>query len=961
MKNTNTVFKLKAGVGDMFTIIDSHPVFKYSPAKYTLQSVYWENAFDGNILPGEDSVAYSTIQGRKGKENVGLLKNRFYWPCTAILLDNLTPQQIVDLALVVMDSPKVDADNKRAVKRKLEKYYSSKTNAQGEKRIHFCLAELVYGLFYACYFNLEEALMDKPKKKPQLGEDGVIRVVSDAPPVDAESVVKHTMQGLSLPWDTLAENIEVQPLKVVHFFIILRGGLFEAMDKDYARFFIEKRSWMSKGRYIKGEDDEKDTHVKAHKVLDELFMDGNSWTSFKKFVAAPILVKNFNMEDVMLDGGHQTRIHTMTDSVSSGEFVVTSTPAFNTNGTMTTGEMDKNAIVALVDIPGGGLSLQVSINNTDYFEIDNFLKFEGKILHSKTGAIYYCGDRARANVNPKKHDFSRPLNLQKIDFLTWISHLVVKFMYGKLTSELKKGNMAYVSGQIGRLVRSEIQKLPNLKADNYKLACFFLDNFIWIDTDDTGTLRDHMWVTLEKLGYDLRLTSHAVRGDKLGLNTNGTNVLLDLLPFGQVANRNRISKAVSTMQNHIPVDHAVIEFTGKINPHTIETGCMTQLVVAYIHSDIFGADGGAEPCDETLRTIYGTQKLTSTRSFWKVATREEFDKTKLEYQETLVKQNNLLIEVQSFIDRSIAAGTVPHKASYKKLETVKATVASIEAILVGMDARSKSINISGSFWEDVFMVPDHTSSTSKEYKKLVFNGRGGSVNTHRDLRLVAFFQPVNDTNSVMLAGEWESIPHREIDILDSEKALAKKNPANIVLEMATSNVDNKERLNNFNEMTAEELIHPDRSDAAFRASKNARESVAVGEFTDYVSTLEEVLISEGKRSDGHLFVYEVLEDGSLSPVLDTKGNLYHCMVGSVTTMQAAYDGESGSYNIISKDKVNLDFNVRALSGEFNEITTEMMEEYKLHQSNIYQLQLFDAKVSKKKSMYGSEYRTHYNP
>jgi hypothetical protein len=423
----------------------------------------------------------------------------------------------------------------------------------------------------------------------------------------------------------------------------------------------------------------------------------------------------------------------------------------------------------------------------------------------------------------------------------------------------------------------------------------FLSEFVWVDVPKLSNsayetaARRHMWSTLEILGYDLRLTSHSMRGDKVGVSRNGTDFLRDCIPFGQVANRNRQSKLVSTIERHILIDNPITEFSAKIDLNGIQKGTCTQLNVMYVTSNRFGKNAGIEPADDTQRTRKGTQALLSSRTNWRVVTEEEY----AEFLESYAS-NSTIIEL--------------------------------------VELKARYVPVNDNLEEKQWFLPENVVALTKQYKKLVYGVRGGSVCTHTEEDYIATYHPVNSFEE--LTGENSKVVH----IIDSANALIKKGAFNITLEVAYSQLSllGRQKLDSiahYNNLSSTELICNDRSEAAFRATKGGAK-VQVGQFNDYVGLLEQALIAEGKLPTGEMFIYELSEDNVLTPVMDQDGNHYKCMVGAVTTFQANYDGEQGSYNIISTDGVSMDPHIRTMCGVGIKLNETELDLWDTAQANI---------------------------
>ncbi len=428
-------------------------------------------------------------------------------------------------------------------------------------------------------------------------------------------------------------------------------------------------------------------------------------------------------------------------------------------------------------------------------------------------------------------------------------------------------------------VRKFISELPLCTGDE---AAQFLSEFVVIDlierkvtsVKDKGRKKSidwavmgkrHIWRYLEARGFEPRATSHATRGREMAIvHEDGSNALQQF-EFSQAANKNRISKMFSNMRSFLPIGNSRLGRKDR-----------TKVCAFFMSSDVWGD----KPSGDMLRTLDGNLALTTSEPVLVDATPEEYAE--------FIQENP---ELEEFCK------TVPIRMG---------DVVILNHYIVDL----YSVANSGFYKVNVRNVPGISQPLTETNIEGILPSRA-VIGFRSDL-------PADH----LLEGGVEGLDRTmAVELYLSEEEFAKKEAWDVVMEVGNSQLDAPIDTTGW---TLEQVVARERAIKSLRyfaGKKDLKKGKAVsyptdlpvvGEFMDAVGLIEAGLVDEGKDPSGHMFLYRLNEDNTITPALDEVGQHIHGLGGMVTAMRPRYVAEDSYASF--KDHVCLSVHDRAARG-----------------------------------------------
>lgn len=879
--------QIRRNLGKGIEIIPAYVPFKPEQGNLTLQSIFWNGHFDA------PDTGFSTLVGGEAKKAVGIFKQAFYWGLEGLLISRATREEILSVGEIVSQSTLVDEENRLAVLVRLEdcKKFADKPAYQHR---------LAVACLYATMYGLEEVLMDAAKKVI----DPVLMASVSENSLDAMSVISHALTNGDIAWDELeAAGFETSVLKLAvdlcmtwaenpesgEFYAKyhLREAL-SAFNDPYDRLIMQKSKWLNEGDW------------ETTKSLLDYSLNQYQWAFYGKRDLAEDARPALQVRPTK---GVTFEVHTdyaLTEKTEHGFNALADHPDYNPTVTLLFGKDDegfnflsvnKGNSSRIVDYGYNLRALPISLTDNGG---------QGKIIVSPTGTKYFGGvhvyclehhahplftkvsqwdmDAVKGDVYPK----DKTITLVKVSIVDELQMIASEaYLKAKFRGD-KDREVEFRLEKASTAVRKAINALPRVED---AAGAGYLGEFIYVNLPGSRSkvvqwdrnFLHHTWLQLEKFGFDTRATAHAKKGSRLAVTdeNTGMTVMQSILGFGQVTNKNRISKLDSTMVRHRLFETGT-ESTTRVITQLLQN-VSKEVVVALINWKGFGP----KPADETYRTIDGDQSMVTNVVQYLSVTAEEYS------------------EWYSTCDNE----------ELKKLA----------------DKKCANIKVSNDLEVPKYFIPEESGGITRDSRKVTLGIRPG-VNQPIDVRLVASFKPLTEIQ--MQAKNWpkrlkETGNKRAmlVDFIDNEMALTKKEAFDQMLRMVNSQLDVPVDPTGY---APEQIVCKERSVKAYKAYKLGEEVVNFGEFNDLVGAIEAQLVAEKKSHEGLMFLYQVNSDDSLSPIMDGHTHV-RAIVGKTTIMRSCYEDGWGSYGRILPQGLKLDPHLRLLTAEgFNFTGTDVL-------------------------------------
>ena len=910
MKNTNVPIHLQIVSADKALVINSEYRkvlgigLVYNKADFDTVAKYDR---EGKLLKG--SSAYSFVLGRESKEAVGLFRSSFYWGCIANMMATMTPEDLIILAHIILASKvsSITEVEKTFVQSSLTQYVNSNFGSRE-------MMDLMIRVLYTCYWGFEEALMDASKTKPRVMPDGTV-VDSPEDPLTAEEIISNVVSGKNLDWKYLElSGIETCVLK----FVVSRGKFSDTQDALIRQLLVQKRKWQSDQNSWKITQEmlsndilDYSTSLTIPKVAKVLERELLPLQDLAKGVDIQEAIEWVNLlplpEGTSVPLGRQVD-YTVTlmeggiNYLSQKEFGFCVGISKNSEGhyflTTQSGEkLDSQSFVALSSIEKCQGKTFADLPENNLF---------GEIVTRDTGAVRFYGPRVVAwehlhgtDMNGRLYPKTSGLNVYAMSFQTWLAYEAHQWCIKSQVFDAANLNPQQIAllGKSLRSLVSGIQKCPDTES-----GILYMNEFIFPVVPECKLKKEalrHLFLTVEKCGYDLSCTGHGSKGEKVGRKLTNGNVQTYLEPFGQVGHTGRYTKTDSTNILKLMFDKVRPGQYGRINPNDVTSGTQTTVCVASVYS--ISRFGAGSPGDETSITPDGVIEMSTSKIVWSLVTEDKMDEFNL---------------IQS---------------QYPEGEGVQWKIGA--EVPVGINLNPSHPMFGAEILTQSYYLAESVSGGQNQYFKTILGSRGGSVSTPVKERYLATYKPVE--SGTLLASLTET-EYKIVHILDSAIAHQKKGWTPGVLQMGWSHLSVQSQSDilatmgteSINNLTSNQIIDPIRSTSAFK-----KESVVL-EKPDFVSLLQESLEAEGKDRDGFMYLYEIMDITEyLVPVLDTDGNPAMCLAGDVVVMKARYDGTMGSYNTVRVGKNSMDPFIMAMVGETLEVSPKAQEDWFYAQVN----------------------------
>jgi hypothetical protein len=865
------------------SVIPAHLPLAARKGTLTLQSVFFNGHFD------TADTGYNTLVGGELKAFTGLFKAPFFWGLEGILLANATKEEILFCAGEIVALPEGNRQpDYPAVVSRLGKYTSNPTSLNYNS---LALAVHHYGLS-----QLEEAIMDSAKQKvnpytlftePQVGLDakGVVMAGLRTGHVDFAAMEKEGFYTGAFQLAVKLAVAEVVSRKTGNLVPVYSiGKAMEATNPVFHALITCKRAWQS-------QDPGSILNLLRYS-LDEIE------EAFQGTHGATTTENRRSLRQMREPQGE-----TVESTYNTGEFTG---HGFDAIPTLEPGKYSLPVTIGVREDKNEENYIVVTHGGEDspvgYFQIQKNpyamvagQKGMGYIITSHCGSHRYAGEYLQAldfspyeslvnNITQRDdctpdtaYNGASPLQLVRVS-------LPVKA--AMIASEAFK-NAEYKPLETAALaVREFFNSLPLIPT---RTGAAYFGEFIWLDIpvkadsqvrpNFSAEVRRHAWRMLEARGFDARITAHAKRGERLAVTDpkTGMSRLQSWLPFGAVANKNRLSKmdSVFVKRRAFANPRPSVTPRGVDMSHLKEDNLVTTMCVMYVKSDRFGKTAS----DETYRTPDGDRAVETKTIYYKSVTAEEY----VEWCETNADNPELL-----------------------KLA----------------EAQEQLVN--GSITIPTYKIPQDLPGQSRDGRKLNQSYRPGHSQPTSDRFIVSFRNDLPQDHDVRTALHAKGNNRvMVVHTIDNEESLVKKEAFDSVLRIVNSQLDNPVDPTG---AAPAEIVSRDRSVQAFRAQAHLAgkyapvvEPVTVGAYGDLVGEMETRLVAEGKRADGRMYVYTLAGGRNGTPTVIqpyiVDGEHVTALAGYDDVMASCYEVESGSYGKVRMDGVPLDPHLRTLGGE----------------------------------------------